>query len=151
MKQTGRRQASAKPRRGEAFACDTSVAVAALDAGHEAHAACRRALVELRPVLAGHAAFETHAVLTRLPLPLRLSPAQAASVLDAAFPEACWLPPEEADRLRAVLGTLGVAGGSVYDALVGQAARVNGRILLTRDRRAERTYQALGVPYRFVE
>ncbi len=127
------------------------MAVAALDAGHEAHAACRRALVELRPALAGHAAFETHSVLTRLPLPLRLSPAQAASVLAAAFPEACWLPPEEADRLRETLGTLGVAGGSVYDALVGQAARANERVLLTRDRRAERTYQTLGVPYRFVD
>ncbi|MGH8990179.1 MAG: type II toxin-antitoxin system VapC family toxin [Acidimicrobiia bacterium] len=136
--------------KGEAFACDTSVALAALDASHEAHGACRRVLVELRPVLSGHAAFETHSVLTRLPIPLRLSPAQASSVLLAAFPGTCWLAPEDSDRLREALGALGVAGGSVYDALIGQTARVNGRVLLTRDRRAERTYRALDVPYRFV-
>jgi predicted nucleic acid-binding protein len=134
----------------EAFACDTSVALAALDASHEAHSVCRHSLVELRPALAGHAAFETHSVLTRLPLPLRLSAAQASDVLAAAFPETCWLPAKESDRLRKTLGTLGIAGGSVYDALVGQAARTHGRTLLTRDRRAERTYQAVGVPYRFV-
>lgn len=134
----------------ETFACDTSVALPALDASHEAHAACRRTVLALRPVLAGHAAFEMHSVLTRLPLPLRLSPAQATSVLGAAFPEACWLTPEHSDRLREALGKLGVAGGSVYDALVGQAAHTHGRVLLTRDRRAERTYRALDIAYRFV-
>lgn len=64
----------------------TSVAVAALDPNHEAHPACRAALVELRPALAGHAAFEVYSVLTRLPVPLRLGPVQAAQVLEAASP-----------------------------------------------------------------
>ena len=67
------------------WACDTSVAVAALDPTHEAHPACRRALVELRPALAGHATFETYSVLTRLPLPLRLTAVQAGSVLAGLF------------------------------------------------------------------
>jgi hypothetical protein len=44
--------------------------------------------------------------------------------------------------LRTTLAQLGVLGGSVYDALVGQAALVNRRALLTRDRRTERTYRA---------
>jgi hypothetical protein len=39
----------------------------------------------------------------------------------------------------------------VYDALVPEAARAAGRTLLTRDRRAERTYRSLGVTYRFVD
>ena len=52
--------------KGKRWACDTSVAVAALDPAHEAHPACRRALIDLRPALAGHAAFETYSVLTRL-------------------------------------------------------------------------------------
>src|SRR5256885_14918393 len=73
------------------WACDTSIAVAALDSTHEAHAACRRALVQRRPALAGHAAFEAYSVLTRLPLPLRLNATQAASVLVKAFPAECWL------------------------------------------------------------
>jgi predicted nucleic acid-binding protein len=136
---------------GDPWACDTSVAVAALDPTHEAHPACRRALVELRPALAGHATFETYSVLTRLPLPLRLSAGQAASVLAAAFPEDCWLDASGTRDLRQRLAGFDIVGGSVYDALVGQAAVTNHRTLLTRDRRAERTYRSLDVKYRFVD
>lgn len=136
---------------GDHWACDTSVAVAALDPTHEAHPACRRALIELRPALAGHAMFETYSVLTRLPLPLRLSAGQADSVLAAAFPEDCWLGATGTRDLRERLARLEIVGGSVYDALVGQAAVTNHRTLLTRDRRAERTYRALEVEYRFLD
>lgn len=136
---------------GDRWACDTSVAVAALDPAHEAHPRCRRAVVNLRPVLAGHAAFETYSVLTRLPLPLRLSADQAAAVLTEAFPGDCWLDAIETRTLRERLAQLDIVGGSVYDALVGQAAVANRHILLTRDRRAERTYRSLGVEYRFVD
>jgi predicted nucleic acid-binding protein len=133
------------------WACDTSVAIAALDPTHEAHLACRRVLVDLRPALAGHAAFETYSVLTRLPVGLRLSADQAVSVLAAAFPGECWLDAAGMRDLRERLATLAIVGGSVYDALVGQASVANGRTLLTRDRRAERTYRSLEVQYRFVD
>ena len=133
------------------WACDTSVAVAALDPTHEAHSVCRRALVEHRPALAGHAMFETYSVLTRLPLPLRLSAGQAASVLAAAFPQDCWLDEAGTRDLRERLAGLDIVGGSVDDALVGQASVTNHRTLLTRDRRAERTYRSLGVEYRLVD
>ena len=135
---------------GERWACDTSVAIAALDPAHDAHPVCRRALVDLRPALAGHAAFETYSVLTRLPIPLRLSADQAVSVLATAFPEDCWLDAAGLRDLRTRLATLDIVGGSVYDALIGQASVANGRTLLTRDRRAERTYRSLQVEYRFV-
>jgi len=131
----------------EAWACDTSVAVASLDPTHEAHVLCRRVLVQRRPALSGHAAFETYSVLTRLPVPLRLTAAQAAHVLSTAFPDPCWLDADAATELRARLADHGIVGGSVYDALVGCAALTNERVLLTRDRRAERTYRALGVDY----
>ncbi len=133
------------------WACDTSVAIAALDPAHEAHPACRRALVDLRPALAGHAAFETYSVLTRLPIPLRLSADQAVSVLATAFPGDCWLDAAGMLDLRDRLAALDIVGGSVYDALVGQASTANGRILLTRDRRAERTYRALEIRFQFVD
>ena len=136
---------------GDLWACDTSVAVAALDPTHEAHAACRRALVKFRPALAGHAMFETYSVLTRLPLPLRLSATQAAAVLAAAFPAECWLDASAAGDLFEQLAGHNILGGSVYDALVGQAALTNRRILLTRDHRAERTYRSLGVEHRMVD
>jgi predicted nucleic acid-binding protein len=134
----------------ERWACDTSVAIAALDPAHEAHPACRRALVDLRPALAGHAAFETYSVLTRMPIPLRLSADQAVSVLTAAFPEDCWLDAAGMRDLRGRLAAFDIVGGSVYDALVGGASLANGRTLLTRDRRAERTYRSLQLEYRFV-
>lgn len=115
------------------------------------HPACRRVLVDLRPALAGHAVFETYSVLTRLPVALRLTADQALSVLAGAFPEDCWLDEAATRDLRDRLAALDIVGGSVYDALVGRAAAANGRTLLTRDRRAERTYRSLGVAYRFVE
>jgi len=136
---------------GDLWACDTSVAVAALDPTHEAHSPCRRVLVQRRPALAGHAMFETYSVLTRLPLPLRLNAAQAASVLVKAFPAECWLDASGTGDLFERLADLGIVGGSVYDALVGHAASTNRRILLTRDRRAERTYRSLDVQYQFVD
>ncbi len=68
-----------------------------------------------------------------------------------APPETCWLAPQDASTLLARLGELTLAGGSTYDALVGAAALANDRHLLTRDRRAERTYRAIGVEYTLVE
>lgn len=53
---------------------DTSVAVAIVVEDHEHHAATMRAINGRRLGLAGHAAFETFSVLTRLPPPLRRSP-----------------------------------------------------------------------------
>jgi len=136
---------------GEGWACDTSFAIAALDPTHQAHRPCRAALVSRRPALAGHAAFETYSVLTRMPVPLRLDAAQAATVLRAGFPDECWLGAAETADLHRRMAALQIVGGSVYDALVGQAATVNRRSLLTRDRRAERTYRVLGVAHEFVE
>jgi predicted nucleic acid-binding protein len=92
-----------------------------------------------------------YAVLTRLPLPLRLRPEQASHVWARAFPEPCWIDAAAAAALWSRLGELGLSGGATYDALVAAAAHANGRTLLTRDRRAERTYRAIEVNYQFVE
>ena len=139
------------PTSAEGYAVDTSVAVAALDGGHAAHAICRRRVIETGAALAGHAAFETCSVLTRMPGALRLDPPTAASVLASAFPERCWLDAEAAAELLLRCGPLGISGGAVYDALVGQAALTADRVLLTRDRRAQRTYDLLGVRYELLE
>ncbi len=89
-------------------------------------------------------------MLTRLPVPLRLTAAQATTVLTSAFPEGCWLGAEATTDLYRRLADHEIVGGAVYDALVGAAACNNDRVLLTRDRRAERTYRSLGVAYQFV-
>lgn len=131
----------------ERYAVDTSVAVAFLDASHTAHRKCVDALSGKVSALSGHAAFETVAVLTRLPGPAQVQPADAVRAIRVAFSERCWLNSSQQQRLLATVGDMGIAGGMVYDALVGEAARVNRRVLLTRDRRAIPTYEFLGVHY----
>ena len=95
--------------------------------------------------LSGHAAFETFSVLTRLPTPARRSPATVARLLAEAFPETKFLSAQAAASLLAALGSAIIAGGAVYDALVGACAVEHGLELVTRDRRALETYRALDV------
>ncbi len=133
------------------WACDTSVAIASLDPSNPLHLKCRRAVRTHRPALAGHAAFECYSVLTHMPPPFRVAPAQAAKLLADAFAQTCWLDPADAAELLVRLSDLGISGGATYDALVGEAARSNDCRLLTADRRAEHTYRALGADYLFVQ
>ena len=139
------------PTSAEGWAADTSVAVAALDRVHAAHAACAAVVRSIRPGLAGHAAWETFSVLTRMPGQLAVDAPTAADVITRTFPTVYWLAPDSAQTLYARLGTIGLIGGAVYDALVGEAARTNGCRLLTRDLRARRTYELLGVPHQFID
>lgn len=94
--------------------------------------------------LSGHALVETYSVLTRLPDDLRLSPADAARLIDARFVPPLLLGARIARRLPAVLSKAGIAGGAVYDALVALAALEHGCELATRDARAKATYEAMG-------
>jgi predicted nucleic acid-binding protein len=129
---------------------DTSVAVALTVADHEHHETVFGALRDPRLGLAGHAAFETFSVLTRLPSPARRTPATVAHLLAVSFPQSRFLGARAARSLLAEIGTLGIAGGAVYDALVGACAREHGLVLATRDRRALETYRALGVTVELV-
>jgi predicted nucleic acid-binding protein len=138
------------PTNAELMAVDTSVAIAALDAAHAAHDICRSIVQARRPGLAGHAAFETYSVLTRMPGLLALDGPTAASLIGRVFPTVYGLGAQSAHDVIVRLGSLGVVGGAVYDALVGEAARTHGCRLLTRDHRARRTYDLIGVDYELV-
>jgi predicted nucleic acid-binding protein len=129
---------------------DTSVAVALSVADHEHHAATVTALGGRRLGLAGHAAFESFSVLTRLPPPARRTPATVARLLAANFPYTRFLGVEAAASLLANLHSSGIAGGAVYDALVGATASEHGLTLATRDRRALETYRALNARIEFL-
>ena len=50
-----------------------------------------------------------------------------------------------AQKVHAILSSLGIAGGAVYDGLVALAAKEHGVALATRDARARGTYDAVGV------
>lgn len=139
------------PTNAEGWCVDTSVAVAALDGAHEAHELARAVCQSRRPALAGHAAFETFSVLTRLPGVARVPPDVALAAINAAFPTRCWMTGLQHDRLLGRLSGLGIEGGMTYDAMVGEAARVARRTLLTRDVRARRVYEVLDVPFEFVD
>jgi predicted nucleic acid-binding protein len=132
------------------FLVDTSVAVALTVADHEHHEATLAALTGCQLGLAGHAAFETFSVLTRLPPPARRTAAAVARMLQANFVGSRFLEAVAAAALLESLPQLGVAGGAVYDALVGAAAREHSLPLATRDRRALATYRTLGVEVEFL-
>ena len=124
---------------------DTSVAVAFVVADHEHHKTTVDAIGLRSCGLAGHAAFETFSVLTRLPAPLRRTPKAAHRLLAGNFPGSFYLSAAAAADLWERFSDLGVAGGAVYDALIGAVAAEHGVPLATRDRRALETYRALGV------
>lgn len=124
---------------------DTSVAVALSVSDHDGRAASLAAVEGRRIGLAGHAAFESYSVLTRLPGPARRTPAAVRRLLSANFPHSRFLSASAAADLLERLAAIGVAGGSVYDALVGATAVEHGLALVTRDRRALRTYRELDV------
>jgi predicted nucleic acid-binding protein len=127
------------------FLVDTSVAVALTVADHEHHDRTFTALGDRRLGLAGHAAFETFSVLTRLPTPARRAPATVARLLAGSFPHTRFLSAQAAASFLAELATSGIGGGAVYDALVGACATEHGLVLATRDQRALETYRALDV------
>src|SRR5919204_175652 len=118
---------------------DTSVAVALTVADHADHEATFQAIGDRRLGLAGHAAFETFSVLTRLPPPAGRTPSTVARVLAASFPDSRYLSAEATASLLAELEGAGIAGGSVYDALVGAVA------LASSDRGAQKAVVAAGV------
>jgi predicted nucleic acid-binding protein len=78
-------------------------------------------------------------------------PAAAYRLLSANFPHTRFLGAERSTALLAELADRRIAGGSVYDALVGATAVEHGLTLVSRDHRALETYRALGVDVEFLD
>ena len=123
---------------------DTSVAIPLLVRSHASHADVASWWDGREVALSGHALAETYSVLTRLPGDLRLTPTDAARLIDERFTAALLLGRRTSRRLPSIFSELGIAGGAVYDALVGLAAVENGAMLATRDSRARATYELVG-------
>lgn len=124
---------------------DTSVAVPLLVASHERHRAVAKWARGKSLTLSGQALAETYSVLTRLPGPARVAPADAVVLIDDNFGEALVLSAAVAQDAHRELAARGVAGGATYDGLVALAALEHGATLVTRDSRARATYEGLGI------
>ena len=134
------------------FLPETSCLVAALCVWHEHNERAAREIERRLDrgeslVVAAPALVETYAVLTRLPSPHRLSPADSRALLEANFlgadVETVALEADAYHHLLREAPERGIAGGSIYDAVIiacGLAARVDA--LLTFN---ERQFQALAV------
>jgi toxin FitB len=130
---------------------DSSVAVAALLDGHPMHDAAAEALAVCTTTVA-HVAAETYSVLTRLPPPNRADATTTADVLGERLPATfVALSANSCAKAPARLAAAGVAGGSTYDGLIALTALEHDLELLTRDRRAVRSYRALGVRFTLIE
>jgi len=126
------------------MAVDTSVAIPLLSTGHPAHEQVNAWVSGRSLSIPSHALAETYSVLTRLPGDARLSPRDAVALIDASFPEVLPQEPARQQAIHRDLAARGIAGGAVYDGLIGTVARDHGLRLLTRDARARATYEAVG-------
>ncbi len=129
------------------IAVDSSVLVAAYATWHESHSQAADA-VRRGPALIAHAALEAYSVLTRLPERVRAPADLVRQYLEANF-GAVWvgLSGEQQRTLLLRLPALGIAGGSVYDALIAATAAVHEAKLLSLDARAAVVYERLGTAY----
>jgi toxin FitB len=132
-------------------AVDSSVAVAAIVLDHEAQQLADEALASSDTTIA-HVASETYSVLTRLPAPYRVDAPRAASLVRARLPDVTVaLDPARHTVALETLAAARISGGATYDGLIALAALEHNLQLVSRDARAARTYEALGVPYRLLD
>src|SRR5437879_46555 len=104
--------------------------VAAVCTWHEHHRAAateieRRLERGERLAIAAHALIETYAVLTRLPAPHRLAPADAWALVKANFVAHASVVALNGAAHSALLGrlaSLGIGGGRTYDAVIADCA-----------------------------
>jgi predicted nucleic acid-binding protein len=125
-------------------AVDTSVVVAAFASWHEHHAVARKAMAG-GPRLIAHAAVESYSVLTRLPPPHRAQPSIVHTFLTERFSEPLLTLSETGyQELLATVAANQILGGPTYDALIAFTAAEHDATLISLDRRAIATYEAIG-------
>lgn len=130
---------------------DSSVTIAALLNDHPAHDAASDALATCTATIA-HVAIETYSVLTRLPAPSRPEASTVVTVLAKRLPSRyLTLDAGSCAKTTGLLAAAGVSGGATYDGLIALTALEHDLELLSRDRRAARSYRALGVRFVLLE
>jgi predicted nucleic acid-binding protein len=142
------------PRAAPAFFVDTSCIIAAVCAWHTLHAQAageidRRLGVGEPLATAAHALAESYAVLTRIPAPHRLSPADALALLEGNFIGHARIVALDAAGYRSLLqraGRDGISGGRTYDAVIAECAlKAKAATLLTFNARHFADLEAAGM------
>ena len=122
------------------FFVDTSCMIAAVCGWHKHHTEAaaeieRRLEDKERLATAAHALAEAYSVLTRMPAPHRLAPADALALLEGNFIDGASVIALDSDGYRSLLkraGREGVSGGRTYDAIIAECAiRAHAAALLT--------------------
>jgi predicted nucleic acid-binding protein len=129
---------------------DSSVLIPALHRSHVAHqqamAVFRRG--DLR--ISGHVLLETYSALTGGQVKPRARPDLAVeALLRLPNPPLTLSPDGYLSTLRRCAQN-GVVGGAIYDALIAATAGEAGARLVSRDRRAARTYEVMGAGYELI-
>ncbi len=132
------------------IAVDSSLVIAALSPWHESHEIAAQYCRD-DAYAPAHCLIESYSVLTRMPQPLRISGKVAAEALTLQWGLRKLILSEEAHaNMLSEFAQAGVVGGSTYDGLVALTVRQFGCSLFSLDRRAERTYQRLGVDHTII-
>jgi predicted nucleic acid-binding protein len=122
------------------FFVDTSCMVAAVCGWHTHHPEAaaeieRRLQNKERLATAAHALAEAYAVLTRMPAPPRLSPADALALLEGNFIDGARVIALDSEGYRSLLKRAaadGLSGGRTYEAIIAECAvRAQAAALLT--------------------
>lgn len=90
----------------------------------------------IQAATAWHCCLEVYSVLTRLPVEFRLAPAMAKTLVVEEVMERVVVLSLEHDRQPGLLdeaGRLGVAGGRIYDAHIGEVALAGGATQVVTD------------------
>ena len=97
-------------------------------------------------------AIETYSILTRIPPPHRTTADTAADALTRRLPSThVALEASDYADAPARLAAAEVSGGATYDGLIALTALTHDLELVSRDRRATRTYRALGARFQLIE
>jgi len=109
--------------------------------------ACRDVIAGSRVAVA-HTLAESYSMLTRSPVPFRLSPTQAWQLLEDAFPnEPLTLSGQGYRQVLRLVSDRGIVGGAIYDLLIARTALEADARLVSRDRRAAANYALVGVTF----
>lgn len=131
--------------------CDASVVIAGLSEWHPDHHGARRQLARIA-WLPAHVVAESIAVLSRLPHGRAISVADSVALLrQLADGRIRGLRADRYLLAFAAVASAGLGGGAVYDAIIGATAREHDATLLTLDRKAQRTYLAVGAAFHMLD